>query len=202
MIIGQWGAKTFEVSEDKLFSPEGFASDLALASDEQRDDGGKPATNVKGADLEKINFSIQVGRDYGTDARNEKEDWHKLLAEGTAYPLILDGIPWSQGDFQLKKVGISELVTNGQGTPLRMVLALEFQEWQEQAAAQKKTSANKSKRGASKADKGKAAKENSNMEEALRQGNYYTDKNAQYFEPVGASLLGPAATGIGAGTGK
>lgn len=193
MIVGQWGPKTFKVTEDQFFSPEGFISELSLASDEQRDDGGKPATNVKGADLEKIGFSIQVGRDYGTNARNEKEDWHKLLAKGTAYPLIFDGAPWSAGDFQLQKVNISELTTNGRGAPVRMVLSLQFQEWQEQAAAQKKTSTNKGKSGASKSDKEKGVHLNSNMEEAVSAGAFY---NQQYESAkVGATLAGPVSMG-------
>lgn len=193
MIVGQWGPKTFQVTPDKLHSPEGFTSSLGLASDEQRDDGGKPATNVKGADLEKVSFKIQVGRDYGTNARNEKDEWHKLLAAGTAYPLILDGIPWSAGDFQLQKVSAAEMTTNGTGAPVRMVLSLEFQEWQDQAAAQKKTSTNKKNSGASKSDKEKGVKLNSNMEQAESAGAYY---NEQYESTkTGATLAGAASMG-------
>lgn len=183
-VVASWGSKTFLISDDQLYSFEGFSTEISLASDEQRDDGGKPATNVKGADLEKLSFSLKVGADYGSMARREKDEWHELLAGGTAYPFVLNGKPWSEGDFQLKKVGVSEPRFGPNGEMIFATLALEFQEWQGQAAVQKKTSANKASGGASKAGKAAAASKNTNAATAVSSGSIpvmtttYTEKNA------------------------
>lgn len=196
-IVGSWGSKSFEISEERLHSFEEFAAEMKLASDEQRDDAQKPSTNVKGTDLETVSFSIKVGMDYGTIARQEKNDWYDLLNEGGAHPLVLNGTPWNAADLQLQSVSVSEAKWGPNGEMIEARLALSFKEWQEQAAVQKKTSGNK-KGGASKSNKSATASKNSNAAAAKSQGSVplspssYSTKNASLAKtlPKGAMSSG------------
>ncbi len=158
-IIATWGSKTFEVSDKIINTFHGFSASRQLASNEQRNDGGEPSTNVKGADLRELSFQISLHSSLGVSAQSEIDSWDALVEKGDAYPFDIGGTPWGGGvKFQLKSWSLSDAVfgkkQGGFFVITQCVLSLTFKEWQPQA---------KKAAGTKKKGKKAAAKKNNGM---------------------------------------
>lgn len=153
MIVASFGSKTFEVTSKKILTFSDFSASLKLANDKQKDDGGKPSTNTKGADLEKITLKVQLADRLGVSTRSEIDDWRAILESGDQHPLIIGGVQWGKTSYQLQGCNVSDATFGKNGRMEAATLSLEFSEWQAEAAKEKKSSKNKksvSKKGVSK----------------------------------------------------
>lgn len=149
MIIGKFGDKVFEVSQNRIYTPRDISISGDLNTSEEDSSGKKPSTTIKGTGLTKVSIELQLLAAAGVDVRSEIDSWTAVKDSATAYALILCGKAVGLNKFLLTGCGASDLViTKASGLPVAVsaVLKLEFLEYV-RPGAQKSAAA-----------KGKAAK--------------------------------------------
>jgi hypothetical protein len=110
VIIGKFGAKTFEVSPKKILTPKDFSLTGDLNTSSEDASKKKPATTIKGPGLLKISIEMQLLTSAGVDVQSEIDGWMTLKDAAVAYPFILCGKAVSLNSFLLTSCSASDYV--------------------------------------------------------------------------------------------
>jgi hypothetical protein len=145
VVIGKFGAKTFEVSPQKILTPKDFSLSGDLATSSEDAAKKKPATTINGPGLIKISAEVQLLASAGIDVRAEIDSWFALKDASVAYPFILCGKAVSLNSFLLTSCDTSDFVISKAASAPYIASATLKLEWQEylppgaQSSAKKKT---------------------------------------------------------------
>ena len=132
-----WGPKGFIVSPNKIVPLNGLTTSFAVKADNGNDASDKSATNVKGRELQTVSLSTLYVRGAGVDPRGQIAEWEAQV--GKAYPLFIQGQRFGPKKLMLKSVNVSDVLLTNTGKFLQCAVALEFEEYTNNANATTKT---------------------------------------------------------------
>jgi hypothetical protein len=110
VVIGKFGAKTFEVSPRKILTFKDFSLSGDLGTSAEEASKKKPATTVQGPGLLKISVETQLLAQAGVNVQAEIDGWMALKDAAVAYPFILCGKAVSLNSFLLTSCSASDYV--------------------------------------------------------------------------------------------
>lgn len=128
MVIGAFGNKTFEVSQDNIYTFDNLSVDESLNVEMQETDGGKPATYIKGYKEMSISFEI-VLRQRFCNVLSEIDWWFLKMRSETPEYLTLGNKTYGTNKFLLNSVAISDTLIAPNGDYINAKLNLKFSEW-------------------------------------------------------------------------
>lgn len=126
MITAKFGSKSFEVSSNKIYTPDGISISEELDLEETAVSGAKPTVKVKGIKLQDLDFDVRLDARF-VDVKNEISYWKKILLAKTAQAFSLGN--YSIGKFLLTKVGIKSIAIGKNGVYLSATISLSFKEY-------------------------------------------------------------------------
>lgn len=126
-VIATWGTRKFEINPSRIYPLSGFTTAFKLKSDANADTSGTQPINTRGRELEQITCSTRCLASAGVDVRGEMGIWRGMV--GQAYPLMIGGMSFGAGNFQLESVNISETELDMNGTFLAATLSFTFTEY-------------------------------------------------------------------------
>ncbi|MGF7431100.1 phage tail protein [Thermoanaerobacterium thermosaccharolyticum] len=135
MPIAVYANKTFQVSQNQVYTLNEFALSSGLNTEKQDATNKKPSTYIKGPDLDTISFSIPIDASLKNNIRAEYESWVALKDAGRPYPFILGGKPVGKNKWLLKNVSLSDTFIDNKGNILKAKLQLEFEEYVREGSA-------------------------------------------------------------------
>ncbi len=182
-VIATWGNKKFEVTPNRIYPFNDFATSFKLKTDANSDTSGTTPTNTRGRELEEIKISTRCLAVAGVNVRNEMGSWRKLVGE--TYPLLIGGASFGAGEFQLESVDISETQLDGNGNFLAATLSFTFREFttSQKAATAKATKTTSSSNKTAKSKK--AAKQ-----KAMTAKPSKADKSKKTSFPIPFTFVG------------
>lgn len=125
MVTAQFGSKSFSVSKDKIYTPEGVSISESIDIEETEVSGKKPLTKVKGIKLQDVSFEVKLDNRF-VDVMTELRWWKsKLLSKKSEY-LIIGG--YRIGAFYLAQYDFKDIVINKDGEYIKGTLSLSFKE--------------------------------------------------------------------------
>ncbi len=127
-MIGSFGSKKFEVSPNKIYTPDGTSISEALDYEEQERAGDKPLIYIKGLKNMSVKFSIKLNAMF-VDVEKEISFWVLKMRSGVPETLILGNKAWGTNKMLLANVDASELRWASDGTYLGGDLSLSFIEY-------------------------------------------------------------------------
>jgi hypothetical protein len=111
--IAKWGPMGFVVSPTKIIPFNNLSTTVAIKTDNTNDANGSPPTNVRGRELQTMNFSTTYLRAAGVDPRARYEQWEDLV--GQSYPLYVGGKRFGPAKMMLSSASISDLKLSNKG---------------------------------------------------------------------------------------
>jgi len=132
VIIGKFGPKTFETTQNKILTFRDFSVSGDLNTSTEEASQKKPATTVKGPGLLKINAELPLLARFGVNVRTEIDSWFAIKDSKITYPFVLCGKAVSLNSFLLTNCESSDYVITKAGAALVIasaVLKLEFTEY-------------------------------------------------------------------------
>jgi hypothetical protein len=132
-----WGPKGFIVSPNKIVPLNGLTTAFAVKADNGNDAASKSTTNIKGRELQPLSLSTIYVRGAGVDPRSQIAEWEALV--GKAHPLYIEGQRFGPQKLMLKSVNVSDILLTNTGKFLKCAVALEFEEYTNNANATTKT---------------------------------------------------------------
>lgn len=106
-----------------------FSQTMSLSVDTKEQTSGKPLSNIKGAELDQIEISLQINRYSGIVPEEFIEILRSVVEEGTPSPFIMAGKPVGKNNWLLTNVSISDVVLGKKGKILSAVASLTLQEY-------------------------------------------------------------------------
>ncbi|WP_459482125.1 phage tail protein [Clostridium saccharoperbutylacetonicum] len=150
MSLGSFGNKTFEVSQNKIYTFDGYTRDISLGVEDQDVDGDKPSTYIKGIDLEKISFDIKLNQSSNIDVEKEINEWKSICESGSPYMLFLGNNPVSSNKFLLTGISLSDNFYTSNGKQVKTTLKLTFKEYVRAGVKKEEGTSSKAKKTAKK----------------------------------------------------
>ena len=133
-----WGPKGFIVSPSKIVPLLGLSTGFAVKADNGNDATSAATTNIKGRELQSISLSTLYVRGAGVDPRGQIAEWEAQV--GKAYPLYIEGQRFGPKKLMLKSVNVSDILLTNTGKFLQAAVALNFEEYTNDANATTTTS--------------------------------------------------------------
>lgn len=127
--IAKWGPMGFVVSPTKIIPFNNLSTTIAIKTDTANDANGNPPTNVRGRELQSMNFSTTYLRAAGVDPRARYEQWGTLV--GQTYPLYVGGKRFGPAKMMLSSVAISDLLLSNKGDFLSVTVDITLTEYSE-----------------------------------------------------------------------
>lgn len=124
-VIARWRTKRWEVTPRKVLTLSGLSTSYEMKAETNTDLEDSPATNERGRNLVPLSFTTDLNASLGVDVREEIESWEKLV-NLTGY-FYLSGKRFGP-KFQLKKVGLSDVLLDDHGRMHRAKLSMSFEE--------------------------------------------------------------------------
>ncbi len=143
MAIASFAGKTFQVSNNKLYTLTEFTTGGSLQTEKQDVAGKKPSTYIKGPDLESMSFSIPLNISFGYSVQSEYDSWKAIMTSQKSQNFILGGKPFG-GKWLLTGVSLSDTLIDRKGTLIKGVLQLQFEEYVRAGSAKSSSSSKKS----------------------------------------------------------
>lgn len=137
MPIASFAGKEFSVSTNRIYPFTDLALSGSISTESQERVGQKPATYIKGLELESFSISIPLIAQIKLNIRTEFADWQKIRDSRIPYFFILAGKPIIQNKLLLKSVDLSDTVINSNGIILKGTLQLKFEEYVAAGSAEK-----------------------------------------------------------------
>lgn len=134
-----WGPKGFIVSPSKIVPLLDMKTSFAVKATTGTDASGAATTNTKGRELQTLSLSTIYVRGAGVDPRGQIAEWEAQV--GKAYPLYIEGERFGPQKLMLKSVNVSDVLLSNTGVFLKVAIALQFEEYANQAGATTKTKA-------------------------------------------------------------
>lgn len=138
MSLGGFGDKTFEVSQDKIYTFSNVSNSMGLNTEEQEVEGEKPSIYIKGFKNETPSINITLNHSDTIDCDTEYKYWKDVLYSKKPHMLFLGKEPVSNNKFLLVDITPSDMVYHPSGKLIKITLTLKFQEYPR--AGVKKTS--------------------------------------------------------------
>lgn len=101
----------------------------SIAAEAQEKENDKPSTYIKGFNLETLSFSITVFKQKNIDPLSEFNSWKKILYSKKPHQFILGGKKLGSNNFLMKDVSMEETKIVGNGEIVKMVIAIELEEY-------------------------------------------------------------------------
>lgn len=128
--IGSYAGKIFKVSNKGIYTlKDGIKMKASIAAEAQEKENDKPSTYIKGFNLETLSFSITVFKQKNIDPLSEFNSWKKILYSKKPHPFILGGKKLGSNNFLMKDVSMEENKIVGNGEIVKMVIAIELEEY-------------------------------------------------------------------------
>lgn len=127
-MIGSFGTKTFEVSNNKIYTFSDVSLSESLSFETQERAGDKPAIYVKGLGELTQSFNVRLDARW-VDVEQEMVWWFVKMRTAVPEYLTIGEHTWGTGKALLTSVSVSDLVEAGDGTYLAATLALSFVEY-------------------------------------------------------------------------
>ena len=126
-----WGPKGFIVSPTKVVPLLGLTTVFSVKADTGNDAQSSSTTNIKGKELQTLSLSTLYVRGAGVDPRGQIAEWEALV--GKSYPLYIDGQRFGPKKLMLKRVNVSDILLTNTGGFLQAAIALDFEEYTNEA---------------------------------------------------------------------
>ena len=181
--ILSWNEKTFEVTNDKIYTFRGWSTSSSYEVDEKENGKEMPKDTAKAPGIGSISFEVYLRSDLGMDVKAEYDWWRAECNKGTTSLLYIGDEQFGKYRWRLTGVSQSELKLANGGKWQSCKMSLTFGESyykvkqtklekkaaklaKKLAKATKQAEKAKSKKALAKAAK-KAAKLKKQMEETL-----------------------------------
>lgn len=127
-VVGAFGNKTFEVSQNKIYTFDGLTISESLNVEMQEVEANKPATYIKGNGEMNIGFDILLLSRF-CDVDYEIDYW--LLKMRSVIPeyLTIGKKAYGTNKFLLTNVSVGDVLIAADGTKTRAKITLTFSEW-------------------------------------------------------------------------
>lgn len=125
MVSAKFGSKSFEVSNKKIYTPNGISISEELDIEETAVSGKKPTVTVKGIKLQSMSFEVKLDARF-VDVTTEITFWKNTLKSKKSQIFKLGNR--SVGKFFLTKVEEKEIHINKSGVFTSALLSLSFTE--------------------------------------------------------------------------
>lgn len=129
MSMGSFGSKTFEVSQDRIYTFDDYTRDISLNVEDQEVDGSKPSTYIKGINLEPVSFNVKLMQSNSINVEAEIEDWKNICENKVPYMLFMGDKPVSNNKFLLTGVSLTDNVYMYGGILIKSTMKLTFKEY-------------------------------------------------------------------------
>lgn len=183
-VIATWGNKKFEVTPNRIYPFNDFATSFKLKADVNSDTSGTAPTNTRGRELEEIKISTRCLAAAGVNVRNEMGSWRKLVGE--THPMLIGGVSFGAGEFQLESVDISETQLDGNGKFLAATLSFTFREF----TTSQKASTAKTTKTTNSSDKKTAKSKKAAKQKAMAAKPSKSDKRKKTSFPIPFTFVG------------
>lgn len=135
-VQAEWSGNVFSVEPGNVRSLGSISASRSVSVERNEDKEGEPATQTVAFDLMTLSVSYPVIRSAcGEDPRSVYGAWWRLV--GTYAPFYLGGRAFMADKFLLKKADMSDIETDSSGNVLMCTIALDFEEYAEDASGLK-----------------------------------------------------------------
>jgi hypothetical protein len=117
----------FIVSPNEIVPFESLSTTVSVKSNTGEDASGTDATNTRGLELQTVTLFAKYMRAAGVDPRLKFDAWSAQV--GKVNPLYIGGKRFGPEKMMLKKVEMTDLLTNNRGEFLSLQLNLTFEEY-------------------------------------------------------------------------
>ena len=125
MITATFGSKQFEVSQSKIYTPNGVSISEELTLEETEVSGKKPTISVKGIKLRSLSFELKLDARF-VNVHKEITYWETTLKEKKSRMFTLGA--YSLGQYYLTKTDIKDIILVETGGYASATLSLSFTE--------------------------------------------------------------------------
>lgn len=124
-MIVSFGGLTFDARRPV----SGYTQSMSLSTEAQDQDAGKPATLIKGAELEQQQFTVRLLRPMGVSPEGEIALYRKTLEAANPQRLVVGGRVMGSCQWLLKSVSVKETTLDGRGRMVAASVELSFEEF-------------------------------------------------------------------------
>lgn len=129
MPIASFAGKEFSVTSNRIYTFTDLSLSGGISTESQEREGQKPATYIKGKELENFSLSIPLSVQKNVNIKTEFEGWKKIRDALKPYFFIMGGKPLIINKVLLKSVDLSDPIIDSSGTIIKGVLQLKFEEY-------------------------------------------------------------------------
>ncbi|MBY6931025.1 phage tail protein [Clostridium botulinum] len=158
MSLGGFAGKTFEVNSNKIYTFNDYSNSFGISVEEQDVENDKPSNYIKGLDLEKPSFTVDLRQSSSVDVETEIKEWKELCYSKTSYMLFIGNTPVSENKYILEKGDISDALIIGSGKIVKCKIKLTFREHVRNGAKKEEGTSSQSKKNSSKSSSKKKSK--------------------------------------------
>lgn len=155
MITAKFGTKSFEVSYNKIYTPDGLSFSESIDTEEVEVSGKKPKLNIKGIGLIEVSFDVTLNSIF-LNIESEINFWQNKLRSKKSEILSVGKRTW--GYFFLTQASYSDVIIAKDGSYIRCKLSLSFKEDSTKTISTTSTSTNKTNSVTSSANVSKVTK--------------------------------------------
>lgn len=127
-VVGAFGDKIFEVSQNKIYTFDGVSISESLNVEMQEVEGGKPATYIKGFGEMNIGFDVLLLSRF-CDVDAEISYWLLKMRSKTPEYLTIGKKAYGTNKHLLVSVSVGDVLIAADGTTIRAKVSLSFSEW-------------------------------------------------------------------------
>lgn len=124
-MIVSFGSLTFDARRPV----SGYTQSMSLSTEAQDQEAGKPATLIKGAELEQQQFTVRLLRPMGVTPEGEIARYRRALEAASPQRLVVGGRVMGSYQWLLKSVSVKETTLDGRGRMVAASVELSFEEF-------------------------------------------------------------------------
>ena len=128
-MIMSFGRLYFETGYDRMFAPGDLKRSLGLSKEDQDQDSGKPATLIKGMQLEKFSCKVKLLSLFDPRPEMVIKQLEKMIATKRPEKLVLGGKVVGKYRWLLTALDIDYTQVNGSGQIVEVSISLSFEEF-------------------------------------------------------------------------
>ena len=128
MSIGAFGDKVFDVTQKRIYTPDGLNYKETLSVEMQDSEGDKPSTYIKGLGAMDVGFDIQLKHPF-CNVQQEIDWWLKKMRSGVPEYLTIGDKTYGTNKQLLKDVSVADCVFLPNGTVISAKISLSFVEF-------------------------------------------------------------------------
>jgi len=125
-VMAEWLTKKWEVSPERIAALENLTTSYKLKANTNNDAAGKPSTNLRVKELQKVSLDTLLSDSVGINILTELTEWEALI--GQSGPLIIGGRKFGPDKFMLMQIDVSGVRLDDSGRFRIAKIKLSFQE--------------------------------------------------------------------------